>query len=217
MFCKNCGAKLEDGDRFCANCGYKVNVKTVAPTVRQSNGNTFPNNLLRTRMSDKTTILVLLVSIATIVTVLVCDVFTINCESKQSYFYNGSWYDYNEGEMHSDVSVFGEVDLDHTNSKEAEKVIGSYLKIVLVVVIIVVALHLLLYFNSHYVAAMISAFGGVGAYLLLYAALSSAWAEYKGEYCTHTVSWEFGSVVVIIGCILSGIILAVKCVKTSET
>ena len=29
MFCKNCGAKLEEGTKFCSSCGKQVEVNTT--------------------------------------------------------------------------------------------------------------------------------------------------------------------------------------------
>ena len=31
MYCINCGAKLEEGDKFCANCGFEMPVIKECP------------------------------------------------------------------------------------------------------------------------------------------------------------------------------------------
>ena len=39
MYCRKCGAKIEDGDKFCTNCGYKIKI-TSDPVLADKTGKT---------------------------------------------------------------------------------------------------------------------------------------------------------------------------------
>lgn len=56
MYCKKCGKKLADGDRFCGNCGTKIDVSDI--NIGFAEEETKPKRILN---------LVLLIGISTVI------------------------------------------------------------------------------------------------------------------------------------------------------